>query len=476
MLRKAVKTSLTARIFLLTFLMLFAASAVTYGVIVLATPITTTAVSTDHFRAQVYTLPELLSHTTLEDSGRVIDWFIRDTGGSITITGKNGLPVDIPSDLGAGYEDPVLTDWYVSTKYGSENVSNTVNGVIFSFSFRDSRQLYRAYVYPPTERSDQTLQVLGRVAPWLLAIMLLFSALCARLFSRSITRPIVALSGTAQRMAELDFTRQCGESRADEIGALGHSLNQLSRNLSAALNELRQANAALKLDMDRERELERQRLAFFSAASHELKTPITILEGQLTGMLDRVDVYQDRDKYLAKALQVTGRMEKLVQEILTVSRMERSGFEPVRQPADLTQLVREQIALYDELICQKGLQAVLDLPDSAPVTADPALLRKVLDNVLSNAVFYAPDGAELSIIATGGSETVLIVENSGSHIPEEALPHVFEAFYRAESSRNRRTGGSGLGLYIVKMILDRHGAHYALENTENGVRFTLRFS
>ena len=105
------------------------------------------------------------------------------------------------------------------------------------------------------------------------------------------------------------------------------------------------------------------------------------------------------------------------------------------------------------------------------------MLHKVFENILSNAVFYAPEGADIYVqVETSDAGPVLRVENSGSHIDAEALPHVFEAFYRADASRSRRTGGSGLGLYIVKMILERHGADYQIENTGQGVRFTIYFS
>lgn len=146
-------------------------------------------------------------------------------------------------------------------------------------------------------------------------------------------------------MAGLDFGWQCQEQRRDEIGVLGRSLDHMAQQLSGALTELKQANDALRGEMEQERELERQRLAFFSAASHELKTPITILKGQLTGMLDGVDVYRDRDKYLARSLQVTGRMETLVQEILTISRMESGAVASKLAPLDLSELVRQQLEL-----------------------------------------------------------------------------------------------------------------------------------
>lgn len=326
------------------------------------------------------------------------------------------------------------------------------------------------------EQTNQTIEALGQVAPWLMGIMFLFSLLCALFYSRYMTKPIVRLSDISKRMAELDFTWACEEKREDEIGVLGRSLNELSQRLTAALTDLQSANAALKKDIERERETERQRLAFFAAVSHELKTPVTILKGQLSGMLEGIDVYRDRDKYLSRSLQVTGRMEGLVQEILTVSRMESGGMEICRQKVDLGIMIQEQMALAADLAEQKRMETTLDLESGVTISADPALLKKAVDNLLSNAVFYAPEGALLSVrLYREAGASVLQVENSGSHIPDEALPHVFEAFYRVDGSRSRRTGGSGLGLYIVDMVLKRHGAKYKIENTDTGVCFSISF-
>ena len=258
------------------------------------------------------------------------------------------------------------------------------------------------------------------------------------------------------------------------LGALFYS--RYITRLSNALSELKNAHIALKQDMERERELEMQRTAFFSAVSHELKTPVTILKGQLHGMLDGVGIYQNRDKYLSKALQVTCRMENLVQEILTVSRMESNQMSPRLQTINLNNLITQQIDEIDDLLVYKEMTVSLSIAESISITVDPVLLQKVNSNLLSNAVFYAPEKASLSLSAIQTLQyTELQVENSGSHIPEEALPHVFEAFYRADRSRSRITGGSGLGLYIVQMILTLHHAWFHIENTSGGVRFTIRF-
>ena len=229
--------------------------------------------------------------------------------------------------------------------------------------------------------------------------------------------------------------------------------------------------------MERERELDRQRMAFFSAASHELKTPVTILKGQLSGMLEGVDVYRDRDKYLLRSLQVTGRMEGLIQEMLAISRMETGAVTVREEPVELSDLVAEQLELDAGLLEQRSQRLVLRLTPGLTVTGDPSLLKKAVGNLLSNASLYSPEGAQVRVwcgLSQGGP--ALTVENTGAHITPEALPHLFEPFYRAEGSRNRATGGSGLGLYLVKIILERHGAACTVENTPDGVKVTVCFA
>ena len=277
-------------------------------------------------------------------------------------------------------------------------------------------------------------------------------------------------------MAELDFGWTCEEGRQDEIGRLGRSLNQMAGKLSGALCQLKASNEALRGEVALERELDRQRMAFFNAASHELKTPVTILKGQLAGMLDGVDVYQDRETYLARSLQVTARMEALIGEMLAISRMETGSVQIRREPVELSALLEAQLALDRELLQQRGQRLAARLTPGLTVTGDPSLLGKAAGNLLSNASLYSPEGAEIRVwCGLLEGRPALTVENTEAHIQAEALPHLFEAFYRTESSRSRRTGGSGLGLYLVKMILDRHGAECSIENTEEGVRAAVRF-
>ena len=165
-----------------------------------------------------------------------------------------------------------------------------------------------------------------------------------------------------------------------------------------------------------------------------------------------------------------------MQEMLAISRMESGSVSVKREPVDLPALIERQLTLDAPLLEQKNQRLVKDLTPGIVVTGDASLLGRVAGNLLSNASLYSPEGAEVRVwCGLLDGRPALTVENTGVHISEDALPHLFEAFYREESSRNRATGGSGLGLYLVKMILARHGAECAIENTAGGVRAVVLF-
>ena len=489
MLPRKLSESLTARVFLITLLILLSAGAVTFGLIAWATPSTYTAVVTDDLTAQVDQLVDQLDGTEEQSCGPLLDQFIRTSGAEAMLVGPDGRIADTGSQLAVQsvYEDSSLVitsvqgDSTVTYDAGTSHTDDTVAvtmseqaTITAEVRFAGQEDSYTLYVTPRMEAENLAVRALAQMAPWILLVLLIFSLLCALVYSRYITRPIVRLSGIAGKMAQLDFQWESGEKRRDEIGRLGRSLDQMARKLSAALTDLEGANRALRGEV--ERELDRQRMAFFNAASHELKTPVTILKGQLSGMLEGVGVYQDRDKYLLRSLQTTGRMENLIGEMLAISRME-SGAAALRQETvDLSALTAERLQQDGELFRQREQELVSALTPGVLVTGDPSLLGRVVGNLLSNAAIYSPQGARIRVwCGFRDGRPALTVENTGARIPEEALPHLFEAFYRTENSRNRSTGGSGLGLYLVKMILERHGATCAVENTDDGVKVTAQF-
>lgn len=367
--RKKVSERLTVRVFLITASLLLFAGAITFGFIAWAAPSTYTAVMNDDLAAQMDVLVEQLADTAPEDCGKLLDEFTLSSGATATLTGPDGRLVDTGAQIAlqAVYEsgDMIVTtaERDTAVSFGTtdsesgDHVSVTMSEqstIAAEVRFSGREESYTLYVTPRLKAENVAVRALIQMAPWLLLVLLAFSLLCAFFYSRYFTRPIVRMSDIAGKMAELDFHWECGETRRDEIGQLGRSLDAMAEKLSTALTELESANQALRGEVERERELDRQRMAFFNAASHELKTPVTILKGQLTGMLEGVGVYQNRDKYLLRSLQVTGRMENLVQEMLTISRMEAGAAAMKQEPVELSALLEEQLKLDAGLLEQRS--------------------------------------------------------------------------------------------------------------------------
>ena len=346
----------------------------------------------------------------------------------------------------------------------------------YETSFKDSSSLYILLLSRNTNKTSQVIAVLNKALPVLSVVIVFVSIVFAFFFSWYITAPIKKVSIRSKKMANMDFGGRITNKRIDEIGVLSNSLDILSENLNNALTDLQTANAKLQDDIDMERQLERQRLEFFSAVSHELKTPITIIKGQLQGMLCEVGRYKDRETYLAKSIEVTETLEKMVQELLMISRLETPGYVCNKVSFDLSKLLGERFNAHEDLLVQKDITLVKNISSDIKIYGDMQLLQKAIDNLISNALIYSPEGNVVTVNLSSESEKIyLSIENTGVHIPNEVLPKLFEAFYRVDLSRNRQTGGSGLGLYIVKTILDLHNAQMQIDNSTRGVRVLIEF-
>ena len=354
----------------------------TYGLIAQLMPLTYTVDQERLLAAQAERLVKQLEEYTLADCEPLLSQFTFQYGVPVSIQDSAGNVVGgvDPSDIIPTGEHG---QWEMTPTHSSvegiqpnkENEDYIVHCIGTEFSFQDSSENCQLLIFASTRAVNQAAEALGHIWPWLAAAILLVSVLTSLFYAHFITRPIVRLSGISQKLSELDFSWRCREQRTDEIGTLAHNLDELADHLSRSMQELQTANAALQKDVEREQQLEQAQRDFFSAVSHELKTPITVLKGQLGGMLDGIGVYADRDKYLARSLTVANQMESLVQELLTVSRMERGG-ELSMIPVELTALIRNCLQNYDELFQQKEQTVITDLPSEIWSAGDPALLKK----------------------------------------------------------------------------------------------------
>lgn len=428
---------LAARIFLLTFALLASCCLLTYGFIALVMPLTYTASQTAQISKEVAALARELETATLSSCEPILQRFAWRVGAQVAVLNEAQQVVlsanaqsdaEIEITVSSDEEDlPESFSFGGALDGDGDDAGLYTQTIAYSFRFSGDAAPHILMVSANLERVNQAAEALRHIWPWLACAVGLLSLLGAALYARIVSA-------------------------------------------------LRAQNESLRQDVERERAMEAQRSAFFSAASHELRTPITVIKGHLSGMLDSAPGYPERDEALARCLRAASRLERLVGELLTLSRMDAPDFSPRMEPLSLSELaqlcVRESQELFE-------LRDIALLPDIAPglrVLGDPSLLQKAIDSVLTNAALYSPPGASASVrLRAEGSSCVLSVENTLAHIPEDSLPHLFEAFYRCEPSRSRATGGSGLGLYLTRAILARHGAGCRVLNTASGVLAELTF-
>lgn len=412
-----------------------------------------------------------LEQVAFSSSGGLFDQFIQNTSiNYVELYDESGLPVELPTERFNGNGGIII----IQSEESDLKESTPVQSNSYYFSFLDSNNRYMLLVFGSAEQVSELQQSFLHILPLIFCVVLVISFVVSWLYSCIITKPVLEISRISEKMSDLNLQWQIEEQRTDELGVLEKSLNKLSRNLAAALSDLQNANKKLEADIEHEKALEQARTDFFSAVSHELKTPITVIKGQLEGMLLGIGAYKDREKYLTRSLEIANTLETMVQEILTISRLETMGVDFKKDCVDCTQIVKEYLNETEDLIAKKGLQISLDMPQTAFIICNKMLIVKVFSNLIGNAIKYSPQEAVIQIsIFVEQKQLTFSIENSGIHIPEDSIPKLFDAFYRIDQSRSRKTGGSGLGLYIVQEILHQHESKCTVCNTQSGVKFSF---
>ena len=470
MIRK-VKSSLFAKVFFVTAVLLLCVSLLVYGILAWLMPQTYSDRLGEALDRQVQGFLAELGQVTFSDSGGLFDQFQQNMEiYSVELYDGSGRQIPLPTRLADDEWEGEITQIAVGTSYESSPVLSAN----YYFSFLDNDTRYMLIVYGTAEQVAELRQAFQRILPHLLFSIFAVSLAASWVYSRLITKPVLDISRIAEEMSGLHLEWQLDGHRSDELGTLEKSLNSLSHNLSATLSDLQDANKKLEKDIERERKLEQARTDFFSAVSHELKTPITVIKGQLEGMLLGIGAYKDHGKYLARSLEIANTLEAMVQEILTISRLDAAGADFKKDNFDCVQVIRRYLSETEDLMAEKDLQVCLDLPASVFINGNRMLMEKVFSNLIGNAVKYSPSGATVRISGhMEGGQLDFSVENTGTHIPDESIPKLFDAFYRVEQSRSRKTGGSGLGLYVTQRILHQHGSECMVCNTASGVRFSF---
>ena len=293
------------------------------------------------------------------------------------------------------------------------------------------------------------------------------------LVSRKVTEPILELAAISEKMAELDFeTRYEGRVR-NEIGILGANINRLSAALQQTISELKTANNELQKDVEKREEIDEMRKEFLSNVSHELKTPIALIQGYAEGLQEGIsDDAESRAFYCEVIRDEAGRMNQIVQKLLTLNQLEFGNDVAAMERFDLQEMLATFLQSADILTKQNGITVRLDGEKPCYVWADEYKTEEVIRNYFSNAVHHC-SGEKIihSRLSKREDKIRVSVFNTGRPISGEALPHIWEKFYKEDKARTREYGGSGVGLSIVKAIMEAMNERYGVINYENGVEF-----
>ncbi|MCR4589859.1 MAG: HAMP domain-containing histidine kinase [Lachnospiraceae bacterium] len=329
----------------------------------------------------------------------------------------------------------------------------------------------------------ESVGVSNRFLGYIGFVMVALSGIIIWFVAGKITKPIGELAELSERMSALDFEAKYTSGGRNEIGVLGEHMNELSETLEKTVSELKTSNNELKRDIEKKEKQNSMRLEFLSNVAHELKTPIALIQGYAEGLKDGVaETDDDREYYCGVIIDESEKMNKLVKNLMTLNELEFGSDKVSLERFDLTELVRGCIAAQELVIKQKDIRIDFDIDKPVYVWSDEFKTEQVFTNYLSNAVHYCEEPADSSVtgdkdrrisvrFTENGDLLRVSVFNTGKPVPEEARSRLFEKFYKVDKARSREYGGSGIGLSIVKAIMDALNKDYGVNNYDNGVEF-----
>ena len=351
------------------------------------------------------------------------------------------------------------------------NDRNTGNSYYDVVGFLDNG--FVVIIRKPISSVDSTIVTSLKFFLLVFSVVALLGFVMVYFISNAVAKPIKNLASVANRMAQLDLDVKVDHASNDEIGELADSMNEMSYQLRNTLTELQQANAKLQTDIDEKVQIDEMRKEFLSHVSHELKTPIALIQGYAEGLKDNV-IEDDESKefYCDVIIDEAGKMNRMVKNLLALNQLEFGEDDVQFERFDITSLISGVLQSLDILIEQKEAQVIFRHKNPVYVWADEFKTEQVVRNYLTNAIHHVGNQKriEVKIVSTDGKVCVSVF-NSGKPIPEEDVPKLWDKFYKVDKAHTREYGGNGIGLSIVKAIMESFHQGYGVKNYDNGVEF-----
>lgn len=310
---------------------------------------------------------------------------------------------------------------------------------------------------------------------------LLFGLVSMYYLAKRVTKPIMELAIISDRMEKLDFTAKYHGTDSDEIGVLGQNMNRMSGKLEATIRELKAANLALQDDIKKKDEIDKMRRDFIANVSHELKTPIALIQGYAEGLNEGLcSDEESRTYYTEVIIDEATKMNTMVRQLLTLSALESKTVQMDKKVFNIVELVEGVLSSTSILLNNRDVRMEFSRHEPMLVHGDEFKIEEAVTNIVSNAIHHVSEGGvifvrvareELKQDAKHDCGVIVSVFNTGKNIPAEDLQNLWEKFYKVDKAHSRQYGGSGIGLSIVKAIVDAHGGEVGVRNLETGVEF-----
>ena len=331
----------------------------------------------------------------------------------------------------------------------------------------------RFLIRSPLESIKESAEISNRFFIYIGCAMVVISMILVWYFSKRLTDPIHELAVLSDKMANLDFEAKYTSGGDNEIGELGANFNRMSEKLESTISELKSANNSLQKDIERKEKMEEMRNEFLGNVSHELKTPIALIQGYAEGLKEGVnDDPESREFYCDVIMDEATKMNQMVKNLLTLNQLEFGDEEIAFERFNLTELIQGILQSMEIMAQQKEAKVIFRQTEPVYVWADEYKVEQVIRNYVSNA-FHHVDGEKVIEvkIQTVDGKAKTSVFNTGTPIPEKDIPHIWDKFYKVDKAHTREYGGNGIGLSIVKAIMESFHQKYGVNNYDNGVEF-----
>lgn len=348
--------------------------------------------------------------------------------------------------------------------------------ILFSATLENG---YILYIRMPIGSVQESVKISNKFLYLIGGITIIGGGIVVSIISKKFTMPILELNSIAKKMSKLDFSHKYRTTDADdEINNLGKSINTMSDKLEATIKQLRATNIELEKDIEEKSKIDEMRKQFIQDVSHELKTPIALIQGYSEGLIENVNTDPENREFYAKViLDEANKMDKLVKQLLELMKLEYGKREFNNEKFDICELIQEVVRKSRVMLEENNIQVEFDNQNQVYVYADSFYIEQVMTNYFTNAVKHVKEvnGKKLIRITTNADIEKNIVRisvfNTGDNIKEEDLNRIWNRFYKVDASRNRDDGGTGIGLALVKAIMNNYKKYYGAINRDDGIEF-----